>query len=86
MTYNVREFFRDDIQHESPDHVEIWRGWFAQLGVGPDEVLLTEWVERRPPERKVVFLEDGVRDGEPITVERVVQLPLGVEVPEFPIP
>jgi len=45
--YDVREFFRDDVRHDDPEHVAVWRDWFARHGIDPAEVLLTGWVERR---------------------------------------
>lgn len=51
-----------------------------------DYVVLTRWVERRanPGQNQIVVLEDGVRGGEPIHVERTIDLP---EPPApFPVP
>lgn len=85
-SYNVRDYFREDILHEVPSHVELWQEWFRQHGIDPSEVLLTHWVERRanPGQNQIVWLEDGVRNGEPITVHREVDL---TEPPApFPVP
>jgi len=86
MAYNVRDYFREDIQHDSPAHVTLWQDWFSQHGIDPSEVLLTHWVERRdaPGDFKIVWLEDGERGGEPITVHREVTLP-NPPAP-FPVP
>jgi hypothetical protein len=84
--YNVRDWFREDVQHDSPDHVVLWQDWFTLHGIDPSEVLLTHWIERRAhgTQNQIVWLEDGVRDGEPITVERVREL---VDPPApFPVP
>ena len=70
--YNVRDYFRHDIKHEDEAHLVLWEAWFAQHGIDASEVLLTEWVERRTyNENKIVYLVDAVRDGVPITRERV---------------
>lgn len=92
MPYDVREWFRDDIQHETPEHVELWKQWFQDHMIDPSEVLLTEWVERRAyedPRRgikqwQIVWLEAGERDGEPIHVHREVNLPFPPK--PFPVP
>jgi len=84
--YDVREFFRNDIRHDDPEHVTAWRDWFARHGIDPAEVLLTEWVERRvnPGQNQIVWLEQGVRDGQSITVHREMDL---TEPPApFPVP
>lgn len=62
---------------EPPDHeLELWQAWFAEHGIDPAEVLLTHWVERRAhgDQNEIVYLEDAIRDGEPITREVVVKL------------
>lgn len=88
----VREWFRDDIQHESPEHVALWQDWFREHGIDPSEVLLTHWVERRDnvdqrrglKQYQIAWLESGVRDGEEITVHREMSL-LAPPKP-FPVP
>lgn len=84
--WNVRDWFREDIQHDSPEHVALWEAWFTQHGIDPSEVLLTHWVERRAHagQNQIVWLEDGVRDGEPITVHREVDL--AAPPAPFPVP
>lgn len=84
--WNVRDWFREDIRHDTPEHVQAWQEWFHRHGIDPSEVLLTEWVERRASaaENAIVWLEAGERDGEPITVERVQILPNPPE--PFPFP
>ncbi|MCW2902593.1 MAG: hypothetical protein JWO67_4858 [Streptosporangiaceae bacterium] len=76
-TWNVRDWFREDIRHDSPEHVVLWEAWFTQHGIDPSEVLLTEWVERRAHEgqNQIVWLEAGTRDGEPIHVHKEINLP-----------
>jgi hypothetical protein len=84
--WDVRDWFREDIQHDSPEHVALWEGWFQRHGIDPSEVLLTHWVERRAHagQNQIVWLEDGIRDGEPITVHKEVDLP---DPPApFPVP
>lgn len=82
--YNVRDWFREDIQHDTPEHVALWQDWFGRHDIDPTDVLLTHWVERRASgvENAIVWLEDGVRDGEPITVHRERQL----DTPPEPFP
>lgn len=89
---DVREWFRDDIRRDSPEHVELWKQWFSDHGIDPSEVLLTHWVERRDhadvrrriKQYQIVWLESGTRDGEEITVHREVSLS---EPPQpFPVP
>lgn len=72
MSWNVRDWFREDIRHDDPETAAVWRAWFARHGVDPAPVLLDQWVERvsNTIEHKIVWLEAGVRDGEPITVHR----------------
>jgi hypothetical protein len=88
--YHVRDYFRDNIDHESPAHVQRWRDWFAAHGIDPAEVLLTHWVERQGEvgthiENKIMWLEYGVRNGEQITVHKEINL--GARVPDpFPVP
>lgn len=86
MTWNVRDHFREDIQHEDPEHVAAWHDWFARHGIDPAEVLLTHWVERRASEHEhmIVWLTDGERDGVPITVHREIHLEQDPE--PFPVP
>ena len=97
MTYGVRDWFREfgrwDLAQgvyipEPPtgEELEAWTAWFAQYGVDVDDVVLTQWVERRanPGQNQIVFLEDGERDGVPIHQERIIDLP---EPPaRFPVP
>ncbi len=73
--WNVRDWFREDIRHDTPEHVTVWQGWFTRHGIDPAEVLLAEWVERRTSPPSIVWLEAGVRDGKDIHVERSQQLP-----------
>jgi hypothetical protein len=90
--WNVRDWYREDVQHDSPEHVVLWESWFRDHGIDPSEVLLTHWIERRAHEDprtgvkqyQIVWLEDGVRDGEPITVHREIDLP-NPPAP-FPVP
>lgn len=89
MAYNVRDWFREDIRHEDAEHVALWQGWFAEHGIDPAEVLLTAWVERRTVDGSgghnvIVWLEAGVRDGEPITVHR--EIALDSSPAPFPVP
>lgn len=88
--YHVRDYFRQDINHESAGHVLLWQAWFEAHGIDPAEVLLTHWVERQGEEgthieNKIMWLEYGERDGEQITVHREINL--GSRVPDpFPVP
>lgn len=84
--YNVRDWFREDIRHDSPEHVAAWQEWFQLHGIDPSEVLLTEWVERRAHagQNQIVWLEAGERDGEPIHVHKEIDL-AGPPAP-FPFP
>ena len=98
MAWNVRDWFREDIQHEDAEHVELWKAWFTRHGINADEVLLTHWVERRAHEDprtgdkqyQIVWLEDGVRDegdgngSQPITVHR--EIDLNEPPAPFPVP
>jgi hypothetical protein len=84
--YDVRDWFREDIRHDTPEHVELWQAWFVRHGIDPAEVLLTEWVERRAQngQNQIVWLEAGVRDGEDITVHR--ERHLAAPPAPFPVP
>jgi hypothetical protein len=95
MTWEVRNYFRefgnrDPVTQEYiPVHpqgteLEAWQAWFLRHGIDPGEVALAHWVERRPTENKIVYLEESTRDGEPITREVVVQL--DTEPAPFPVP
>lgn len=85
-SYDVREWFREDIIHEDPEQVAAWHDWFQRHGIDPVNVLLTHWVERRaaPIRPAIIWLEYGERDGERITVHHERDLALDPE--PFPVP
>jgi hypothetical protein len=87
--YHVRDYFRQDINHESAGHRALWHAWFEAHGIDPAEVLLTQFVERQGEhgtdiENKIIWLEYGERDGEQILVHREIN-PHRVPDP-FPVP
>lgn len=74
----VRRRYRHDIEHEDEDHVTLWKAWFLDHGIDPSNVRFDQLIERRDyhdprtgeRQRQIVWLEDGMRDGEPILVHR----------------
>lgn len=90
--YNVRDWFREDIEDDTEENAALWRAWFSAHGIDPDLVLYSGWVERRTMtqsrENKILWLTAGTRDEgdgpQPISLPRETDLD-DVEPAPFPV-